>query len=91
MSSLEDKFDALMTKLNQQTLREPTIGEIDYMQAQRAMMPNTPFQVEEANYVSTRGYTFRPNNNLPSHYHPGLRNHENLSYGNQVIVPHEPH
>ena len=91
MSSFQAKFDALMTKLNQQTLREPTIGEIDYMQAQRAMMANTPFQVEEANYVSNRGYTFRPNSNLPSHYHPGLRNHENLSYGNQAIVPHEPH
>ena len=27
-------------------------------------------------------YQFRPNNNLPSHYHPRLRNHENFSYGN---------
>ena len=31
MSSLEAKFDALMTKLNQQNPREPTIGEIVYM------------------------------------------------------------
>ena len=91
MSSLEAKFDALMKKMNQQTPREPTIGEIAYMQAQGTLMANTPFQVEEENYVSSRGYTFRPNNNLPSHYHSGLRNHENLSYGNQAIVPHEPH
>ena len=33
MSSLEAKFDALMTKLNQQTLRELKIGDIAYMQA----------------------------------------------------------
>ena len=31
MSSLEAKFDALMTRLNQQAPREPTIGEIEYM------------------------------------------------------------
>ena len=31
MSSLEAKFEALMTKLNQQTLRESTMGEIAYM------------------------------------------------------------
>ena len=30
MSSLEAKFDALMTKLNQQALKEPTLGEITY-------------------------------------------------------------
>ena len=52
MSSLEAKFEALMAKLNQQTPREPTIGEIAYMQAQGAMMANPQFQVEEANYVN---------------------------------------
>ena len=31
VSSLEAKFDALMTKLNQQSPRELTIGEIAYM------------------------------------------------------------
>ena len=91
VSLLEYKFEALMTRLSHQTTRETTIGEIAYMQAQGAMMANPPFQVEEANYVSNRGYTFRPNHNLPLHYYPELRNHENYSYGNQVIVPHEPH
>ena len=91
VSSLEAKFDALMTRLNQQNPKGPIMGEIKYMQAQGAMMANPPYQVEEVNYVSNRGYTFRPNNNLLSHYHPGLRNHENFSYGNEAIVPHEPH
>ena len=59
------------------------------MQAQGALMANPPLQIKDANYVNNRSYTFRPNN-LPSH-HPGLRNHENFSYNNQAIVPHEPH
>ena len=79
MSSLEEKFEALITRLNQQALKEPTLGEIEYMQPQNA------------NYVNNRSYALRPNNNLTSHYHSELRNHENLSYENQVIVPHEPH
>ena len=28
-----------------------------------------------------RSYHFKPNPNLPTHYHPALRNHENFSYG----------
>ena len=28
-----------------------------------------------------RSYHFKPNPNLPTHYAPALRNHENLSYG----------
>ena len=47
--------------------------------------------IEDANYVNNRSYIFFPNNNLPSHYHLGLRNDENLSYENQVIVSHEPY
>ena len=91
ISSLEAKFEALMTRLNQQSVREPTLGEVAYMKNQNALGANTPLQIEEANYVNSRSYTFLPNNNLPTHYHVGLRNHKNLSYGNQAIVPHEPH
>ena len=40
------------------------------------------YQVEEAQYPNAnRGYTFKPNPNLPTHYTPALRNHENFSYG----------
>ena len=28
---------------------------------------------------------------MPTHYHPRLQNHENLSYSNQEIVPHVPY
>ena len=91
MSSLEEKFEALMARLNQQAPKEPTIGEIAYMQAQGALVANPPLQIEDAKYVNNRSYLFRPNNNLPPHYHPGLRNHKNFSYSNQAIVPHESH
>ena len=91
VSSLEEKFEALMTKLNQQTLRESTMGEIAYMKAQEVIMANSISHVEEVNFVNNKGYIFQPNNNLITHYHPRLRNHENPSYGNQAIVPHVPH
>ena len=91
MLYLEAKFEALMARLNQQAPKEPTIGEITYMQAQGALMANPPLQIEDENYVNNRSYTLQPNNNLPSHYHPGLRNHENFSYSNLAIVPYEPH
>ena len=52
------KFEALMTILNQQALKEPTLGEIAYMQTQNALMENTPLQIEEVNYVNNRSYTF---------------------------------
>ena len=65
MSSLEAKFEALMERLNQQASKEPTIGEIAYMQAQGGFMANPPLQIEDANYVNNRSYTFQPNNNLP--------------------------
>ena len=40
------------------------------------------YAVEEANYLDEhRAYHFKPNPNLPTHYTPALRNHENFSYG----------
>ena len=44
-----------------------------------------PYQVEEAQFVSGNGsYNFKPNNILPTHYTPALRNHENFSNGTGV-------
>ena len=40
------------------------------------------YGVEEAKYMNKpRSYHFKPNPNLPTHYNPALRNHENFSYG----------
>ena len=32
-----------------------------------------------------RSYHFKPNTNLPTHYNPALRNHENFSYGGGAL------
>ena len=32
-----------------------------------------------------RNYHFKPNPNLPTHYNPALRNHENFSYGGGAL------
>ena len=41
-----------------------------------------PYQVAEAQFVSgNKSYNFKPNNNLPTHYTPTLRNHKKFSYG----------
>ena len=41
-----------------------------------------PYQVEETQYLNdNRSYNFKLNLNLPTHYTPTLRNHENFSYG----------
>ena len=53
-------------------------------------MANSTSQVEQANFLNNRGYVFQPNKNLPTHYHPRLQNHENLSYGIQAIIPYVP-
>ena len=79
ISSLEAKFEVLMTRLNQQAPKVPTLGEIAYMQSQNAFVANPSLQIEDTNYVNNRSYTFRPNNNLPTRYHAWLRNHENFS------------
>ena len=47
ISSLEAKFDALMTRLNQQAPKEPTLGEIAHMQTHNTLTENTPLQIEE--------------------------------------------
>ncbi|XP_062103914.1 uncharacterized protein LOC133815042 [Humulus lupulus] len=47
---------------------------------------------EQCQYVN-QNYNFRPNNNLPTYYHPSLRNHEKISYAKNRIVlqpPQEP-
>ena len=44
-----------------------------------------PYQVEKARYLNAnRSYTFKPNLNLPTHYTPALKNHENFSYGGEA-------
>ena len=44
------------------------------------------YGAEEVKYVNKpRNYHFNPNPNLPTHYSPALRNHENFSYGGGAL------
>ena len=43
-----------MTKLNQQSPREPTLGEIENMKTQETMMENATSKMEEVNFVNNR-------------------------------------
>ena len=87
MSAIESKLDALMSKMNNKERRNHSENEVGIMekvehkQTNQGLAHEGPYQVEEAQHIqSNRSYNFKSNSNLPIHYIPGLRNHENLSY-----------
>ena len=44
------------------------------------------YGADEVKYVNEQiSYHFKPNPNLPTHYNPALRNHENFSYGGGAL------
>ena len=88
MTAIEAKLDALMNKLGNNerrmhtTLEVGTVGEGEKRNsADEGLTHEGSYQVEEEQYLNAnRSYTFKPNLNLPTHYTPALRNHENFSY-----------
>ena len=89
MTAIEAKLDALMNNLANNERRMHTIlevGTVDEGEKRKSvdegLTHEGPYQVEEAQYLNAnRSYTFKPNLNLPTHYTPTLKNHENFSYG----------
>ena len=89
MIVINAKLDALMNKVGNNERRKQTalvVGAIDKGERRKSSEEGSnhegPYQVEEAQYLNAnRSYTFKPNLNLPTHYTPTLRNHENFSYG----------
>ena len=88
MTTIKAKLDALMNKLGNNEIRMHTALEVGTINGEkRNSAEDGPthegsYQVEEAQYLNAnRSYTFKPNLNLPTHYTPALRNHENFSYG----------
>ena len=83
MTAMEAKLDAKMHKLGNQEKRMHYAHEIGAMGRDGTRRSaEDPYQVEEANYLNEqRSYHFKPNPNLPTHYTPTLRGHENFSYG----------
>ena len=89
MIAIEAKLVAVMNKLGSNKRRMHTaheVGVVDEGERRKSAEegPNHEgsYQVKEAQYLNAnRSYTFKPNPNLPTHYTPALRNHENFSYG----------
>ena len=88
MTTMEAKLDAIMHRMDKQEKIlhfAHEIGAVERDGIRRSVEGPTeedPYQVEEAKYMNEqRSYHFKPNPNLPTHYNPALRNHENFSYG----------
>ena len=88
MAAMEAKLDAIMHRMDKQERKTYIAHEIGAVEreilkgsAERATEEQF-YDAEEVKYLGEqRNYHFKPNTNLPAHYHPALRNHENFSYG----------
>ncbi|GMN56045.1 hypothetical protein TIFTF001_025164 [Ficus carica] len=69
-----------MSQISALTTREASSSQESAMVANASYVGDGSDQVQ-VHYVNNRNYNYCPNN-LPTHYHRGLRNHENFSYGN---------
>ena len=85
MSAIEARLDALMHRVDKRMHSVNEIGAVERegrVNNVEGRAAEGSYAVEEANYLNEhRTYHFNPNPNLPTHYTPGLRNHENFSYG----------
>ena len=88
MTAMEAKLDAIMHRMDKQERKMHTVHEIGAVEREllrgSAEVPTEElfYDAEEVKYLGEpRSYHFKPNPNLPAHYHPALRNHENFSYG----------
>ena len=88
MTAMEAKLDAIMHRMDKQERKMHTAHEIGAVERElmrrSADVPTEEdsYGAEEVKYVNEqRSYHFKPNPNLPTHYNPALRNHDNFSYG----------
>ena len=87
MTAIEAKLEAVLNKLGSNERRMHTAHEVGAVEERirrsaKGLVDEEPYQVEETKYMNQqRSYHFKHNPNLPTHYTPALRNHENFSYG----------
>ena len=87
-----------MNKMSNQERRNQSAHQVGTVEggeqkgiADEGLAHEGPYQVEEAQFVNgNRSYNFKPNTNIPTHYKPELRNHENFSYGSGVQQSQRP-
>ena len=92
LTTIKATPDALMSKMSTQERRSHSANVMGIEEggeqksiANEGLAHEGPYQVEETQFVSGNiSYNFKPTNNLPTHYTPALRNHENFSYGSGV-------
>ena len=90
MTAIEAKLDAVMNKLGNNERIMHTAHEVGAVEERirrsaKGLVGEEPYQVEETKYMNEqRSYHFKPNPNLPTHYTPALRNHENFSYSGRA-------
>ena len=87
MTAMEAKLDAIMNRMDKQERKMHTTHEVGVVERELLRgsidVPTEElfYDAEEVKYLGEpRSYHFKPNPNLPAHYHPALRNHENFSY-----------
>ena len=87
MTTMEAKLDAIMHRMDKQERNMHTaleIGAVERELMRRSVDVPTEEDSNGAEEVKSvneqRSYHFKPNPNLPTHYNPALRNHENFSY-----------
>ena len=92
MTAMEAKLDAIMHRMDKQERKMYIAHEIGVVEREAmrrsAEIPKEEdaYEVEEVKYVNEpRNYHFKTNPNLPTHYSPTLRNHENFSYGGRAL------
>ena len=92
MTAMEAKLDAIMHRMDKLDRKMHTAHEIGAVEREimrrSADVPTEEdsYGAEEVKYVNEpRNYHFKPNPNLPTHYSPALRNHENFSYGGGAL------
>ena len=92
MTAMEANLDAIMHRMYKYERKMHTTHEIGAVERElmrrSADVPTEEesYGAEEVKYVNeSRNYHFKPNPNLPTHYCPTLRNHENFSYGGGAL------
>ena len=92
MTAMEAKLDAIMHRMDKQERKMHIAHEIGAVERELMRISSDvpteedSYGVEEVKYVNElRSYHFKPNPNLPTHYNPALRNHENFSYGGGAL------
>ena len=92
MTAIEAKLDAIMHRMDKHERKMHTAHEIGVVESELMRrsadvpMKEDSYGAEEVKYVNEpKNYHFKPNPNLPTHYSPALRNHENFSYGGGAL------